>query len=102
MTRNAIFVGILAAAACGGKSPPPDNTLGSTHVEQPGDQGSTTTTSTTTTTSADPALAFRMAYSNSGGMWMPQQMTLPGHVETFKNMGVQMPASTLADPLAAP
>ncbi|MGE3456549.1 MAG: S46 family peptidase, partial [Kofleriaceae bacterium] len=50
----------------------------------------------------DPALPFRMAFSNPGGMWMPQQMTLPGHVETFKQMGVQIPAQTLADPLAAP
>jgi hypothetical protein len=29
-------------------------------------------------------------------------MTLPGHVETFKKMGVDMDASVLADPLAAP
>lgn len=35
-------------------------------------------------------------------MWLPQQMTLPGHVETFKKLGVGMDASVLADPLAAP
>ena len=35
-------------------------------------------------------------------MWLPQQMTLPGHVDTFKNMGVKLAAETLADPLSAP
>ncbi len=53
-------------------------------------------------TPPDSALPFRMSYANPGGMWMPQQMTLPGHVETFKNMGVKLDPSTLADPLAAP
>jgi hypothetical protein len=35
-------------------------------------------------------------------MWMPSQMTLPGHVETFQKMGVKLAAKTLADPLSAP
>jgi hypothetical protein len=35
-------------------------------------------------------------------MWLPQQMTLPAHVETFKNMGVPIDAKTLSDPLASP
>jgi hypothetical protein len=51
---------------------------------------------------ADPALEFRLQYENPGGMWLPQQMTLPGHVETFRKMGVALDARTLADPLAAP
>jgi len=50
----------------------------------------------------DPALGFRLKYANPGGMWLPQQMTLPGHVETFRNMGVALDARTLSDPLAAP
>ncbi|HEY0989340.1 MAG TPA: S46 family peptidase [Kofleriaceae bacterium] len=50
----------------------------------------------------DPALGFRLQYSNPGGMWLPQQMTLPLHVETFQNMGVEIDAKTLSDPLAAP
>src|SRR5262249_6099642 len=37
-----------------------------------------------------------------GGMWMPSQMSLPQHVETFQKMGVAMDAKTLSDPLAAP
>jgi Peptidase S46 len=50
----------------------------------------------------DPALGFRLQYSNPGGMWLPQQMTLPVHAETFRNMGVAMDPKTLADPLASP
>ncbi len=50
----------------------------------------------------DPALAYRMDFTNPGGMWMPEQMTLPGHVEIFTKMGVKIPAERLADPLAAP
>ena len=101
MKRNAIFVGLLAAA-CGGKSTPSSDTLGST-THATNDQGGGTTTPTQTQPeAADPALAFRLSYSDPGGMWMPQQMTLPGHVETFKKMGVDMDASVLSDPLAAP
>src|SRR5215468_8109234 len=51
---------------------------------------------------ADPALGFRLQYTDPGGMWLPQQMTLPVHVETFRNMGVEIDAKTLSDPLAAP
>jgi peptidase S46-like protein len=50
----------------------------------------------------DPALGFRLQYENPGGMWLPQQMTLPGHVDTFHKMGVALDARTLSDPLAAP
>jgi hypothetical protein len=46
--------------------------------------------------------SFRQAYANPGGMWMPSQMALPQHVETFKKMGAALDAKTLADPLAAP
>ena len=99
MKRNAILIGLLAAA-CGGKSAPNNETLGSTHANQ--GTGGETTTPTPQPEKADPDLAFRLAYSDPGGMWMPQQMTLPGHVETFKKMGVDIDAAVLADPLAAP
>lgn len=51
---------------------------------------------------ADPALVFRQQYKDPGGMWMPSQMALPQHVDTFKKMGVELDAGTLADPLRAP
>jgi len=101
MNRNAFFLGLLVAA-CGGKSAPPAP-LGDTHATASSDShADTSSTQQPAAATPDPALAFRLAYSNAGGMWMPQQMTLPGHVETFKNMGVKMDASVLADPLAAP
>jgi len=50
----------------------------------------------------DPHLAARRAYSNPGGMWMPAQMTLPGHAAAFTQLGVQIDPKTLADPLSAP
>ena len=96
MKRNAILLGLLVAA-CGGKTTPTE-TLGDTHATSP----DTGTMATTPPAKADPNLPFRLAYSNSGGMWLPQQMALPGHVDTFKKMGVAMDASVLADPLAAP
>ncbi len=74
-------------------------TLGSTH-DNSGLHD--TTTADGMPQKADPAFAFRTAFSNPGGMWMPQQMTLPGHVENFRNMGVAMDAKTLSDPLASP
>ncbi|MBL9018521.1 MAG: S46 family peptidase [Myxococcales bacterium] len=100
MKRNAILMGLLVAA-CGGKSAPPNNeTLGSTHVTTGG--AHTAGKPQQEPAKPDPALPFRQAYSNPGGMWLPQQMTLPGHIETFKNMGVKIDAATLADPLSAP
>jgi hypothetical protein len=99
MKRNAIWIGLLAAA-CGGKSAAPNETLGTTHSND--DKGGTTTTTTAPPEKADPDLGFRLSFSNPGGMWMPQQMTLPGHLELFKKMGVDIEASVLSDPLAAP
>src|SRR5687767_4734279 len=46
--------------------------------------------------------AFRKSYANPGGMWMPSQMALPQHVETFQKMGATLDAKTLSDPLSAP
>ncbi len=99
MNRNAFFLGLLVAA-CGGKTTPHTETPGESH--QTPSSGSTTGGAVSTSTKADPNLPFRMAHSNEGGMWMPQQMTLPGHVETFKKMGVRIDANVLADPLSAP
>jgi len=98
MKSSAYLWGLLVA--CSGSSSNTTvtgGTLGSTHdtsgVHSAGADG---------TQKADPALAARLAFSNPGGMWMPQQMTLPGHVENFKKMGVPLAAQTLSDPLAAP
>jgi hypothetical protein len=99
MKRNALFCGLLVAACGGSKAPTAADSLGTTH-DTP--QGDTRATDKTPAGKPDPNLAFRQAYSNTGGMWLPQQMTLPGHVETFKNMGVKLDAKTLADPLASP
>ena len=35
-------------------------------------------------------------------MWLPSQMTLPIHDQTFFKLGAGMPAAQLSDPLAAP
>jgi peptidase S46-like protein len=50
----------------------------------------------------DAAYVFRKAYQDPGGMWMPEQMLVPQHVENFQKMGVAIDAKTLADPLSAP
>jgi len=50
----------------------------------------------------DPAAEARRTFTNPGGMWMPQQMTLPGHATAFKQLGVSIDPAKLADPLAAP
>jgi hypothetical protein len=54
------------------------------------------------TTPVDPQLAARRAFENPGGMWMPLQMSLPGHAEVFTKLGVQIDPKQLANPLAAP
>jgi hypothetical protein len=100
MKRNTLLVGLLLAAACGGG------------------QGATTTTTTNAANAAkaeapdssakappapvDPHLAARAAYSNPGGMWMPEQMSLPGHAEAFAKLGVKIDPKKLASPLSAP
>jgi len=103
MQRNAILGGLLLVAACSGggsKNQVTGGTLGSTH-DTSGIK-STTGVGAGTTAKADPFLPFRLSYKDPGGMWMPSQMTLPGHVENFQKMGVKIDAKTLADPLSAP
>ena len=89
---------VLLLAACG--SPPPPKpvqreTLGSTTHAQRGDRGPASDQN-------DPAHTFRLSYADPGGMWMPQQMPLPQHEQTFKQMGTALESKTLADPLAEP
>ena len=93
MKKTAILCG-LALAACGSstKAPP---TVAAAPEPQPAPPAAPAAP-------PDPALGFRQAYANPGGEWLPQQMTLPVHVETFRKMGVPIAAETLADPLASP
>ena len=101
MQRNAILGGLLLAAACSGggkQTQVTGGTLGSTHDTS----GLHSTAGTAVPAKPDPYLGFRLQYSNAGGMWMPSQMTLPGHVETFQKLGVKLDAKVLADPLSAP
>ncbi len=51
---------------------------------------------------ATAARAFREQHSNSGGMWLPTQMTLPQHASEFEKLGVELPAARLSNPLEAP
>jgi hypothetical protein len=96
MKSSAILAGLLAACSGGtGSSNVTGGTLGSTH-------DTSGLASSQGAPKPDPTLAFRRQYSNSGGMWLPQQMTLPGHVENFQKLGVKLDAKDLADPLAAP
>jgi len=96
MKRNVLLVATLAA--CGGSSPPPpavpQTDLGTSRHATIGGTGLAAL--------PDPALGFRVHYSDPGGMWMPAQMVLPQHVENFKDMGVAIDPKTLADPLAEP
>ena len=95
MKQTAILCGlVLAACGSGTKSPNTGQTTPSPAPEP--------VAAAPAPAPADPALGFRLQYANPGGMWLPQQMTLPLHVETFHNMGVPIDAKTLSDPLASP
>ncbi|HET7505584.1 MAG TPA: S46 family peptidase [Kofleriaceae bacterium] len=97
MKHTAILCGlVLTACSSGAKGPAAGQTVATSHDERPAD------TPSAPAARPDPALGFRLQYGNPGGMWLPQQMTLPGHVETFRNMGVEFDAKTLSDPLTAP
>lgn len=86
---------LAALAACGGSNKP-----ATTEVGQPTTGAPTSTVQASV--AADPNLDFRKQYTNPGGMWMPAQMTLPQHIETFRKMGVKLPAEALANPLSEP
>jgi hypothetical protein len=105
MKHKPILCGVIITAcgaygACGGGAKPTSTapTLGAAQDSPSAPAASTAPVAAP----VDPALGFRLQYSNPGGMWLPQQMTLPGHVETFRNMGVALDPKLLADPLAAP
>jgi hypothetical protein len=103
MKAKPILCGLLlTAGACGSGAKPTSTTPPTGAAPEPSATTPTATSPAPVATPPDPALGFRLQFSNPGGMWLPQQMTLPGHVETFRNMGVALDAKTLADPLAAP
>ncbi len=91
MKRHVLLSAVLLAACGGGelqntplpKTPPPGG-----GTQEPGPP--------------DPTLGFRRGFSNPGGMWMPEQLTLPQHAETLSKMGLKIDVKTLADPLGAP
>jgi hypothetical protein len=96
MNRTSLLCSLLLAAACGGHkpagpiaaAPPPADVAPADHKPTP--------------PPPDPALLARQAFANPGGMWMPAQMTLAQHVDTFHQLGVRIDAKTLSDPLASP
>lgn len=101
MNRNALSFAALLAA-CGGNSKPvtSESELGnSKHVSKPGEVHGAAIDDQV---SNDPTAAFRKAFTDPGGMWMPSQMLLPQHTDNFAKMGVKLDAKTLADPLSAP
>jgi len=99
MKRNAILCGLLVAACGGGnKQAVTTSDLGPSKPSA----SSEPVAEAAAPRAVDPQLAFRRQYSNPGGMWMPIQMTLPQHVETFQKMGVKMNAEVLSDPLSEP
>ena len=103
MKRTALLATVLLAGcpAPGPTGPVVDDTLGSrTHVTT--GSGAGRGLDTGPIEHADPGRDFRMGYRNPGGMWMPQQITLPQHIDTFRKMGVEIAPSALADPLASP
>ncbi|NVB78428.1 MAG: S46 family peptidase [Kofleriaceae bacterium] len=83
------------AVACGGGQ-------GSTVPATPSAPAEPTPAVATQPAPIDPYLAARAEYANPGGMWMPQQMTLPGHAAAFQKLGVKIDPKNLADPLSAP
>ena len=99
MKRNALLcTALLAACGGGNKNTTPAGELGTgTH-----DTGDKTEHVVTQPEKSDPAKEFRLGYSDPGGMWMPAQMSLPQHVDTFKKMGTKLDATALTDPLKEP
>lgn len=100
MKHKALLGGlILAACGSGTQGPGTGQTIGAAPEPAPAPEAPA---APAPTAAPDPALGFRLQHSNPGGMWLPQQMTLPAHAETFKNMGVAIDPKNLADPLVAP
>jgi hypothetical protein len=91
MKIRALLLGVVVA--CGPK-PPPESV--------PSSSGTGSVSAQPAPAQVDPHLAARRAYENPGGMWMPQQMSLPGHVAAFEKLGVKIDPTLLTNPLAAP
>ncbi|HEX5061575.1 MAG TPA: S46 family peptidase [Kofleriaceae bacterium] len=101
MKRNAILCGLLVAA-CGGSNKQAVTTSDLGPSKQSSETASAEQHEAAAPRPADPQLDFRRQYSDPGGMWMPMQMTLPQHVDTFQKMGVKLNAEALSDPLSDP
>jgi hypothetical protein len=91
-TNTALLVSLCALTACGGSTVPP-TTAGADAVPA---------STPAPPAPPDPALAFRRAYQDPGGMWMPSQMNLPEHRENFRKMGVALDPQALSNPLSDP
>ncbi|HUQ03113.1 MAG TPA: S46 family peptidase [Kofleriaceae bacterium] len=104
MKRSLFFSTLLLAAACGGGGTKSTNTGGGGGGGDVAGGGDTTGGGGGAGGSAttDPALAARMKFNNSGGMWMPRQMAHPQHAAQLQAMGVTLPAENLTNPLAEP
>jgi len=96
MKLDALLAGLLFSVACSGGQGPRLMPTASAPPEE------TKSTTPVPLAPVDPQLAARRAYANPGGMWMPQQMTLPGHAATFEQLGVKIDPKKLADPLSSP
>lgn len=92
--KRILFSSVVVLAACGGGGGSGNEPATSTNAAS--------SPTPKTATPPDEKTAFRLGYTNAGGMWMPSQMALPQHVETFKKMGAGIDAKTLSDPLSAP
>ena len=96
MKQRAMVCGFVLAA-CGGPRHCPD-----TGQPAPSPATETLVTHADLSPPPDPTKEARLAYADPGGMWTPQQMTLPVHVEAFKQLGVELEAQSLSDPAAPP
>src|SRR5689334_3668512 len=104
MKYGAVFAGLSIALGCSGSDGKRTTNPTSGDSVEAGGGGDTAGSSVAASAPApaDPQLAARSAFENPGGMWMPLQMSLPGHAEAFKKLGVQIDPKQLANPLAAP
>ena len=96
--RTPVLAGALLLTACGGAEPPAATPAPAKAAVTP----PATPASSVASATHDAAFPFRAAFSDPGGMWMPQQMTLPAHADAFAKLGVSIDPKVLADPLAAP
>src|SRR5580698_4215500 len=98
MIRTVFACAVLAACGAATKpTPVPRDTLGSSTHDTPHTGGEPATM-----VQPDAALAARLAYSDPGGMWMPQQIALPQLADTLHSLGVALDAKQLGDPLGEP